>query len=144
MGYVEINNKVGYHTTWSAATELTPDAADGHKSFYRKAHVRQGSALTPECEYVTVRELFSYGTKVAAIYYKTDGDPIIIVGRPYLFSVTTSRHFRCFTRLNADGIVYGIKDIRDAWDAPDNVIVGNVASSLAWNKSFADFYGYRF
>lgn len=143
MTCIEIN-KVGYHTTWDAATELTPDAADGHKSFYRKAYARRGSALTPECEYIAIRELYSYGTKVAAVYYVADGDPILIIGRPHLFSATTSRHFRSFTRQYLNGIAYGIKDIRKTWKTPDNVIVGNVASSLAWDKSFADFYGYRF
>ena len=133
-----------YHIAWDAATELAPDIYDGHKSFYGKATVRQGSALTPECEYVTIRELYSYGTKVAAIYYKVDGDPIVIVGRCHLFSATTGRHFRAFTRQNADGIAYGIKAIRDAWGVPDNAIIGNIANSFTWNKSFADFYGYRF
>lgn len=135
---------MAYHIAWGAAETLEPDAIDGHKSFYGKAYVRQCSALTPECEYVTVRELYSYGTKVAAIYYKVDGDPIVIVGRPHLFSATTSRHFRTFTRQNADGIAYGIKGVRKAWDTPDNAIIDNIASSSAWNKSFSDFYGYRF
>lgn len=133
-----------YHIAWGAAETLEPDAIDGHKSFHGKAYVRQGSALTPECEYVTVRELYSYGTKVAAIYYVADADPILIIGDPELFSATTSRHFRAFTRQYLNGIAYGIKDVRKTWETPDNVIVGNVASSLAWDKSFADFYGYRF
>lgn len=53
---------------WGIPETLEPDAIDGHKSFYGKAYTRQGSALTPEGEHNTVRELYSYGTKVAAIY----------------------------------------------------------------------------
>lgn len=135
---------MAYHINWGASETLEPDAIDGHKSYYGKAYTRQGSALTPECEYVTVRELYSYGSKVAAIYYKVDGDPIVIVGRCHLFSATTGRHFRAFTRQSLNGIAYGIKAIRDAWGAPDDAIIGNIANSFTWNKSFADFYGYRF
>lgn len=130
---------------WGASGMLEPDAIDGHKSFYGKAYVRQGSALTPEGEYVTVRELYSYGTKVAAIYLDPDNGPIIIVGYPELFSATTSRHFRCFTRRNADGIAYGIKDIRRAWaDGPDIIHDNVVIGSAAWNGDYADANGYRF
>ena len=75
-----------YRIAWDAATELAPDIINGHKSFHGKAYTRHGSALTLECEYVTVRELYSYGTKVAAIYMDADNGPIIIVGQPYLFS----------------------------------------------------------
>lgn len=136
---------MAYRTTWGATTELVPDMADGHKSFYGKALVRQGSALTPECEYVTVRELYSYGTKVAAIYLDPDNGPIIIVGRPSLFSATTGRHFRTFTRTNADGVAYGIKDIRKAWtDGADVVRDHAVINSAEWNSSLADSKGYRF
>ena len=134
---------MAYHTTWGTTTELVPDMADGHKSFHGKAYVRQGSALTPECEHVTVRELYSYGTKVAAIYLDPDNGPIIIIGRPYLFSATTSRHFRCFTRQNADGVAYGIKDIRKAWAEPD-ILSNGVMDATTWNSAFADGKGYRF
>lgn len=132
------------HVTWGPTTELMPDMADGHKSFYRKALVRQGSALTPEREYVTVRELYSYGTKVAAIYLDPDDGPIIIVGRPYLFSATTGRHFRCFTRRNADGIAYGIKDIRKVWNDGADILNNNLMDASSWNSAFADSKGYRF
>lgn len=132
-----------YHIAWDAATELRPDMADGHKSFYGKAYIRQGWTLTLDCEYVTVRELYSYGTKVAAIYMHADDDPIIIVGQPYLFSATTSRHFRCFARRNADGIAYGIADIRKVWNGPVDLNNGLVDSAI-WNAEFADGKGYRF
>lgn len=132
-----------YHTTWGTTTELMPDIIDGHKSFHGKALVRQGSALAPECEYVTVRELYSYGTKVAAIYIDQDDGPIVIVGKPYLFSATTSRHFRCFTRRNANGIAYGIAAIRKVWNGP--VDLGNgLVDSATWNAAFSDRKGYRF
>lgn len=131
------------HTTWGTTTELVPDMADGHKSFHGKAYTRQGSALTPEGEYVTVRELYSYGSKVAAIYLDPDNGPIIIIGRPYLFSATTSRHFRCFTRRNADGVAYGIAAIRKAWAEPD-VLNNSVVDAATWNSAFADRKGYRF
>lgn len=133
-----------YRIAWDAATELMPDMTDGHKSFYGKATVRQGSALTPECEYVTVRELYSYGTKVAAIYMYADDDPIVIVGRPYLFSATTGRHFRCFTRRNANGIAYGIKDIRKAWENGADMPSGALIDACTWNAALADRKGYRF
>ena len=134
-----------YHIEWGASETLEPDAIDGHKSFHGKAYTRQGSALTPEGEYVTVRELYSYGSKVAAIYLDPDNGPIIIVGRPYLFSATTSRHFRTFTRVNADGVADGIKDIRKAWtDGVDVVRDHVVINSAEWNSSFADSNGYRF
>lgn len=135
---------MAYHIAWGALQALEPDAIDGHKSFYGKAVTRQGDALTPEGEYVTVRELYSYGTKVAAIYYKYDGVPIIIVGRPYLFSATTGRHFRCFTRRNADGIAYGIADIRKAWENGADVLNSNLIDAYTWNSAFADSKGYRF
>lgn len=128
---------------WGASGMLEPDAIDGHKSFYGKAYVRQGSALTPEREYVTVRELYSYGTKVAAIYMDPDNGPIIIVGSPELFSATTSRHFRTFTRVNADGIAYGIAAIRKVWNGPVDLGNGLVDSAI-WNAEFADRKGYRF
>lgn len=132
-----------YHTTWGTTTELVPDMADGHKSFYGKAYVRQGDVLTADCEYNTVRELYSYGTKVAAIYIDPDNGPIVIVGQPYLFSATTSRHFRCFTRRNADGIAYGIAAIRKVWNGPVDLNNGLVDSAI-WNAAFADRKGYRF
>lgn len=131
------------NTTWGTATELVPDMADGHKSFYGKAYVRQGDVLTADCEYNTVRELYSYGTKVAAIYIDPDNGPIVIVGQPYLFSATTSRHFRCFTRRNADGIAYGIAAIRKVWNGPVDLNNGLVDSAI-WNAAFADRKGYRF
>lgn len=135
---------MAYHITWGASETLEPDAIDGHKSFYGKALVRQGSALTPECEYVTVRELYSYGTKVAAIYLDPDNGPIIIVGRPSLFSATTGRHFRAFTRQNADGIAYGIAAIRKAWNGPVDINVNPIVDSAIWNAQFSDSKGYRF
>ena len=134
---------MAYHTEWGTTTELVPDTTDGHKSFHGKAYTRQGSALTPEGEYVTVRELYSYGSKVSAIYLDPDDGPIIIVGRPYLFSATTSRHFRCFTRRNADGVAYGIAAIRKAWDEPD-VLDNGVMDAATWNSAFAATKGYRF
>lgn len=135
---------MAYHINWGAAETLEPDAIDGHKSFHGKAYTRQGSALTPEREYVTVRELYSYGTKVAAIYLDPDNGPTIIVGRPYLFSATTSRHFRCFTRRNADGIAYGIAAIRKVWNDGADILDNNLMDSLSWNSEFADSKGYRF
>ena len=134
---------MAYHTTWGTTTELVPDMADGHKSFYGKARVRQGDVLTADCEYNTVRELYSYDTKVAAIYLDPDNGPIIIVGQPYLFSATTSRHFRCFTRRNANGITYGIAAIRKVWNGPVDLGNGLVASAI-WNAEFSDRKGYRF
>lgn len=131
------------HTTWGTTTELVPDTTDGHKSFHGKAYTRQGDVLTADCDYNTVRELYSYGTKVAAIYIDPDNGPIIIVGRPYLFSATTSRHFRCFTRRNADGVAYGIAAIRKAWAEPD-VLNNSVMDAATWNSAFADRKGYRF
>ena len=133
-----------YRIAWDAATELAPDIIDGHKSFHGKAYTRHGSALTLECEYVTVRELYSYGSKVAAIYKYADDDPIIIIGRPYLFSATTSRHFRCFTRRNANGIAYGIKDIRKAWENGADMLNNNLVDAYTWDAAFADSKGYRF
>lgn len=92
---------------------------------------------------MTVRELYSYGTKVAAIYIDQDDGPIVIVGKPYLFSATTSRHFRCFTRRNANGIAYGIAAIRKVWNGP--VDLGNgLVDSATWNAAFSDRKGYRF
>ena len=135
---------MAYHTTWGTTTELAPDMADGHKSFYGKARVRQVSALTPECECVTVRELYSYGTKVAAIYMHPYSGPLVIIGRPYLFSATTGRHFRAFTRQNADGIAYGIKDIRKAWEGDDDTLGGGLIDAGTWNGVYADDNGYRF
>ena len=132
------------HTTWGTTTELVPDMADGHKSFYGKAYVRQGDVLTADCEYNTVRELYSYGTKVAAIYLDPDDGPIIIVGRPYLFSATTSRHFRCFTRRNANGIAYGIAAIRKVWNGPVDLSRDAIVDSAIWNAQFSDSKGYRF
>lgn len=135
---------MAHHTTWGTTTELVPDTADGHKSFYRKALVRQGSALTPEDEYNTVRELYSYGTKVAAIYLDTDDGPIIIVGQPYLFSATTGRHFRAFTRQNANGVAYGIDAIRKVWNGPVDLDGDAIVDSAIWNAEFSDRKGYRF
>ena len=135
---------MAYHINWGASETLEPDATDGHKSFHGKAYTRQGSALTPEGEYVTVRELYSYGTKVAAIYLDPDNGPIIIVGRPYLFSATTSRHFRCFTRRNADGIAYGIRDIRKAWESGADMLNNNLVDACTWDAAFSDRKGYRF
>lgn len=132
------------HTTWGIMTELVPDMADGHKSFYGKAYTRQGDVLTSECEHNTVRELYSYGTKVAAIYLDPDNGPIVIIGRPYLFSATTSRHFRCFTRRNADGIAYGIKDIRKAWESGADMPNNNIVDAYTWDAAFSDRKGYRF
>lgn len=132
------------HINWGAAETLEPDAIDGHKSFHGKAYTRQGSALTPECEHVTVRELYSYGTKVAAIHLDPDDGPIIIVGRPCLFSAATGRHFRCFTRRNADGIAYGIKDIRKAWENGADMLNNNLVDAYTWNSALADGNGYRF
>lgn len=134
---------MAYHIEWGASETLEPDAIDGHKSFHGKAYTCQGDVLTADCDYNTVRELYSYGTKVAAIYLDPDDGPIIIVGRPYLFSATTSRHFRCFTRRNANGIAYGIKDIRKAWAEPD-VLNNGVMDAATWNSAFADRKGYRF
>ena len=131
---------MAYHIDWGTTERLEPDVIDGHKSFYGKAVTRQGSALTADCEYNTVRELYSYGTKVAAIYLDPDNGPIIIIGRPYLFSATTGRHFRTFTRVNADGIAYGIKDIRKAWENG----IGGLIDSYTWNSALADSKGYRF
>ena len=133
-----------YHINWGAPETLEPDAIDGHKSFHGKAYIRQGSALTPECEYVTVRELYSYGTKVAAIYLDPDNGPIIIIGRPCLFSATTSRHFRTFTRVNADDVAYGIKDIRKAWTSPADPSTDDIMDSATWDAVFSDSKGYRF
>lgn len=133
-----------YHINWGAAETLEPDAIDGHKSFHGKAYTRQGSALTPECEYATVRELYSYGTKVAAIYLDPDDGPTIIVGRPYLFSATTGRHFRCFTRRNADGITYGIAAIRKVWNDGPVVLNDYLVDAHTWNSTVADRKGYRF
>lgn len=135
---------MAYHINWGASETLEPDAIDGHKSFYGKAYVRQGSALTLECEYVTVRELYSYGTKVATIYIDPDDGPIIIVGRPYLFSATTGRHFRAFTRQNADGIAYGIAAIRKVWNDGPDILNNNLIDSFSWNSALADRKGYRF
>ena len=135
---------MAYHINWGAAETLEPDAIDGHKSFYGKAVTRQGSALTPECEYVAVRELYSYGTKVAAIYMHPYSGPLVIVGLPDLFSATTGRHFRAFTRQNADGIAYGIKDIRKAWEGDDDVLGGGLIDAHTWNGVYADSSGYRF
>lgn len=132
------------HTTWGIMTELVPDMADGHKSFHGKAYTRQGDVLTSECEHNTVRELYSYGTKVAAIYLDPDNGPIVIIGRPYLFSATTSRHFRCFTRRNADGIAYGIKDIRKAWESGADMPNNNIVDAYTWDAAFSDRKGYRF
>ena len=134
---------MAYHIEWGASETLEPDAIDGHKSFHGKAYTRQGSALTPEGEYVTVRELYSYGSKVAAIYLDPDDGPIIIVGKPYLFSATTSRHFRTFTRVNANGIAYGIAAIRKVWNGPVDLSNGLV-DAATWNSAFADRKGYRF
>ena len=135
---------MAYHIDWCATEDLEPDAIDGHKSFYGKAVTRQGSALTADCERNTVRELYSYGTKVAAIYLDPDDGPIIIIGRPYLFSATTSRHFMCFTRRNANGIAYGIKDIRKAWCSPADPSTDYIIDSATWNEAFSDSKGYRF
>lgn len=135
---------MAYHTTWGTTTELVPDMTDGHKSFHGKAFVRQGDALTADCEYNAVRELYSYGSKVAAIYIDPDDGPIIIVGRPCLFSATTGRHFRCFTRRNADGIAYGIADIRKAWENGADILDDNLVDAYTWNGAFADRKGYRF
>lgn len=135
---------MAYHIDWGTSETLEPDAIDGHKSFHGKAYTRQGSALTPEGEYVTVRELYSYGTKVAAIYLDPDDDPIIIVGRPYLFSATTSRHFRTFTRVNANDIAYGIKDIRKAWENGADMLNNNLVDAYTWDAAFADRKGYCF
>ena len=135
---------MAYHIEWGASETLEPDATDGHKSFHGKAYTRQGSALTPEGEYVTVRELYSYGTKVAAIYLDPDNGPITIVGKPYLFSATTSRHFRTFTRVNANGIAYGIAAIRKVWNGPVDFVRDAIVDSATWNAGFADDKGYRF
>lgn len=135
---------MAYHATWGTTTELVPDMADGHKSFYGKAYTRQGGVLTADCEYNAVWELYSYGSKVAAIYIDPDDGPIIIVGRPYLFSATTGRHFRCFTRRNTDGIAYGIKDIRKAWDSDADMPRGGLIDAYTWNGTLADSKGYRF
>lgn len=132
------------HINWGAAETLEPDAIDGHKSFHGKAYTRQGSALTPEREYVTVRELYSYGTKVAAIYLDPDDGPIVIVGQPYLFSATTGRHFRCFTRRNANGVAYGIAAIRKVWNGPVDLSRDAIVDSAMWNAEFSDRKGYRF
>ena len=134
---------MAYHINWGTSEHLEPDAIDGHKSFYGKAVTRQGSALTAEGEYATVRELYSYGTKVAAIYLDPDDGPIIIIGRPYLFSATTGRHFRCFTRRNASGIAYGIAAIRKAWNGPTD-LSNRIIDSATWNEAFSDSKGYRF
>ena len=134
---------MAYHINWGMLETLEPDAIDGHKSFYGKAYTRQGSALTPEGECVTVRELYSYGTKVAAIYLDPDNGPIAIVDELYLFSATTSRHFRCFTRRNADGIAYGIAAIRKVWNGPVDLDNGLV-DSATWNAVFSEGKGYRF
>ena len=132
------------HIEWGITTELVPDMADGHKSFYGKAYTRKGDVLTADCEYNTVRELYSYGTKVAAIYLDPDNGPITIVGDPYLFSATTGRHFRCFTRRNADGIAYGIAAIRKAWNGPVDLGRDAIVDSDTWNAQFSDRKGYRF
>lgn len=133
-----------YHTNWGAAETLETDAIDGHKSFHGKAYTRQGDVLTSECNHVTVRELYSYGTKVAAIYLDPDDGPIVIVGQPYLFSATTSRHFRCFTRRNADGVAYGIAAIRKVWNGPVDLNRDAIVDSAIWNAEFSDRKGYRF
>ena len=135
---------MAYHINWGTATELVPDMADGHKSFYGKARVRQGDVLTADCEYNTVRELYSYGTKVAAIYHDTNDGPIIIVGRPYLFSATTGRHFRAFTRQNAEGVAYGIAAIRKAWENGADMLNSTLIDAYSWDAAFADRKGYRF
>ena len=135
---------MSYHTDWGATERLEPDAIDGHKSFYGKAFTRQGDVLTADCEYNTVRELYSYGTKVAAIYLDPDDGPIIIVGKPYLFSATTGRHFRCFTRRNADGMAYGIAAIRKVWNDGPAVVNDYLVDSHTWNSACADRKGYRF
>lgn len=133
-----------YHTTWGATTELVPDMADGHRSFHGKARIRQGDVLAADRGYNTVRELYSYGTKVAAIYLDPDDGPIVIVGRPCLFSATTGRHFRCFTRRNADGIAYGIAAIRKVWNGPVDLGRDAIVDSAIWNAEFSDRKGYRF
>lgn len=135
---------MAHHINWGTAEALEPDAIDGHKSFHGKAYTRQGSALTPEREYATVRELYSYGTKVAAIYLDQDEGPIVIVGCPYLFSATTGRHFRCFTRRNADGIAYGIAAIRKTWENGADMLNNNLVDAYTWNSAVADRKGYRF
>lgn len=132
------------HINWGAVETLEPDAIDGHKSFHGKAYTRQGSALTRDCEHITVRELYSYGTKVAAIYLHPDDGPIVIIGRPYLFSATTGRHFRTFTRVNADGITYGIAAIRKVWNDGADILNNNLIDSFSWNSAFADSKGYCF
>jgi len=135
---------MNYHTTWGTTTELVPDMADGHKSFYGKACVRQGDVLTADCEYNTVRELYSYGTKVAAVYMHPYSGPLVIVGRPELFSATTVRHFRTFTRASADGVAYGIKDIRKSWEGDDDTLGGGLIDASTWNGVYAADNGYRF
>lgn len=135
---------MAYHIEWGASEWLEPDATDGHKSFHGKAYTLQGDVLTADCDYNTVRELYSYGTKVAAIYMDADNGPIIIVGRPYLFSATTSRHFRTFTRVNADGVAYGIKDIRKAWENGADMPNNNLVDAYTWDAAFSDRKGYRF
>lgn len=135
---------MAYRINWCATEDLEPDAIDGHKSFHGKAIIRQGLALTAECECATVRELYSYGTKVAAIYLDPNDGPIIIIGRPYLFSATTGRHFRCFTRQNANGIAYSIAAIRKAWNSPADPSTDYIMDSATWNEAFSDSKGYRF
>lgn len=135
---------MAYDIDWGTSETLEPDIIDGHKSFYGKAYTRQGLALTPEREYNTVRELYSYGTKVAAIYMHPYGGPLVIIGRPCLFSATTGRHFRAFTRRNADGIAYGIKDIRKAWEGDDDTLGGGLIDAGTWNGVYAADCGYSF
>jgi hypothetical protein len=91
-----------------------------------------------------VRELYSYGTKVAAIYLDPDNGPIVIVGRPYLFNATTGRHFRTFTRVNANGIAYGIAAIRKVWNGLVDFVRDAIVDSATWNAAFSEDKGYRF
>lgn len=129
---------------WGASGMVEPDAVVGRKSFYGEAYVRQGLAFTPECEYVTVRELYSYDIKVAAICLDLDDGPTVIVGSFELFSAMTGRLFRCFARRNADGIVYGIKDVRKVWGNGAGMLGGGLIDACIWSAAFADSKGYCF
>lgn len=61
---------------------------DNHKSFYKKAYVK---------EWATAKELYSYGTRVALIKLDENGmNNKLILGRMATCSATTLRHVREF------------------------------------------------
>lgn len=61
---------------------------DSHKSFYKKAYVK---------EWATCKELYSYNTRVAIIKLDANGmNEKLILGRMATCSATTLRHVREF------------------------------------------------